>query len=56
MGQRLPGDYNTGGCARGKPERPYDASDEWKENAVKTDDELITAKPIAKAAMECRVK
>jgi Endonuclease NucS len=34
----------------------YDASDEWKEYAVKTDDDLVTVKPIAKAAMERRVK
>jgi hypothetical protein len=32
----------------------YDASDEWKEYAVKTDDDLATVKPIAKAAMERR--
>ena len=34
----------------------YDASDEWKDYAVKTDDDLATIKPIAKAAMERRVK
>lgn len=34
----------------------YDASDEWKEYAVKTDDDLATVKPIANAAMERRVK
>jgi len=34
----------------------YDASDEWKDYAVKTDDDLVTVKPIAKAAMERRVK
>jgi hypothetical protein len=28
----------------------------WKEYAVKTDDDLATVKPIAKAAMERRVK
>src|SRR5271157_4085776 len=30
----------------------YDASDEWKEYAVKNDDDLATVKAIAKAAME----
>ena len=34
----------------------YDASDEWKEYAVKNDDDLVTVKTIAKAAMERRVK
>lgn len=34
----------------------YDASDEWKEYPVKTDDDLATVKPIVKAAMERRVK
>ena len=34
----------------------YDASDEWKEYAVKNDDDLATVKPIAKAAMERRMK
>jgi hypothetical protein len=32
----------------------YDASDEWKGFAVKTDDDLATVKPIAKASMERR--
>lgn len=34
----------------------YDAGDQWKDYAVKTDDDLLTLKPIAKAAMERRVK
>jgi hypothetical protein len=34
----------------------YDASDEWKEYAVKSDDDLATVKAVAKAAMERRVK
>jgi hypothetical protein len=34
----------------------YDASDEWKEYAVKTDDDLATVKLIAKVAMERRAK
>ena len=34
----------------------YDASDEWKDYPVKTDDDLNIVKPIAKAAMERRVK
>lgn len=34
----------------------YDASDAWKDYAVKTDDDLATVKPIAEAAMERRVK
>lgn len=34
----------------------YDASDAWKDYAVKTDDDLATVEPIAKAAMERRVK
>lgn len=34
----------------------FDASDEWKEYAVKTDDDLATVKTIAKAAMERRTK
>lgn len=34
----------------------YDASDEWKAYAVKNDDDLVTVKTIAKAAMERRVK
>jgi len=33
----------------------YDASDKCKDYAVKTDDDLVTVKPIAKAAMERRV-
>jgi hypothetical protein len=38
------------------PIATYDASDEWKESAVKNDDDLATVKAIAKAAMERRVK
>lgn len=34
----------------------YDASDEWKEYAIKTDDDLATVKAIAEAAMEKRSK
>ena len=34
----------------------YDASDEWKAYAVRNDDDLVTVKTIAKAAMERRVK
>ncbi len=34
----------------------YDASDEWKEYPVKTEDDLATVKPIAKEAMERRIK
>jgi hypothetical protein len=34
----------------------YDASDEWKEYAVNTDDDLEAVKLVAKAAMERRVK
>lgn len=34
----------------------YDASEEWKEYAVKNDDDLATVKAIAKAAMERRAK
>lgn len=34
----------------------FDASDEWKDYAVKTDDDLATVKPIAKAAMERRTR
>jgi hypothetical protein len=34
----------------------YDATDDWKEYAVKTEDDLATVKPIAKAAMERRMK
>jgi Endonuclease NucS len=32
----------------------YDANNDWKDYAVKTDDDLITLKPIVKAAMERR--
>ncbi len=34
----------------------YDASDEWKKYPVKTEDDLATVKPIAKEAMERRIK
>lgn len=34
----------------------YDASDEWKDYPVKTEDDLATVKPIAKAAMERRIR
>lgn len=34
----------------------YDASDDWKEYAVKTDDDLAAVKAIAKTAMERRIK
>jgi hypothetical protein len=34
----------------------YDASDEWRESPVKTEDDLATVKPIAMAAMEKRIK
>ena len=34
----------------------YDASDEWKEFPIKTDEELAAVKPIVKAAMEKRIK
>jgi len=34
----------------------YDATDEWKEYAIKTDDDLASIKTIAKAAMERRSK
>jgi hypothetical protein len=34
----------------------YDASDEWKEYAVKSEDELAAVKPTAKSAMDRRVK
>ena len=34
----------------------YDTNDDWKEYAVKTDEDLATVKSIAKAAMERRVK
>ncbi len=34
----------------------YDATDEWKQYPVKTEDDLATVKPIVKAAMERRIK
>ncbi len=34
----------------------YDASGEWKEFPIKTDDDLATVKPTLKAAMERRIK
>jgi hypothetical protein len=34
----------------------YDASDEWREFAVKTDEELAAVRPIVKAAMERRIE
>lgn len=34
----------------------FDADDEWKEYSVKGDDDLVTVKPIIKAAMERRMK
>jgi hypothetical protein len=34
----------------------FDASDEWKDYPVKTEDDLNTVKPIVKAAMERRIK
>lgn len=34
----------------------FDASDEWKEFPIKTDDDLATVKPMLKAAIERRIK
>lgn len=34
----------------------FDADDEWKEFPIKSDDDLATVKPLAKAAMERRMK
>jgi hypothetical protein len=34
----------------------YDASDEWKDYPIKTEDDLAKVKPIAKAAMERRIE